>query len=80
MTATQSETKYYLVGRVPVAMTIREDGVYIRAFNPLLGGYVADARYYSAIKFGENGDVRPITEEQFKAQARELADEFGVSA
>jgi len=67
-----SETKYYLVGRVPVKMQERPDGVALVAFNPLLGGFVADARYYSAIKWNEDGRVQEIDEAQFEREVERL--------
>ncbi len=70
----QGEVKYYLVGRVPVKMQQRPDGVALVAFNPLLGGFVADARYYSTIKRHEHDDdgVRQIDEAEFERQVEVL--------
>jgi len=67
-----NETKYYLVGRVPVKMQERPDGVALVAFNPLLGGFVADVRYYSAIKWNEDGRVQEIDEGQFEREVERL--------
>lgn len=71
---------YYLVGRVPVKMQERPDGVELVAFNPLLGGYVSDARYYSTIKRhdGDEDGVYRIDEAEFERRVEQLRDEFRV--
>lgn len=69
-----SEVQYFLVGRVPVKLQERSDGVVLLAFNPLLGGFVSDARYYSTIKRhqGDDDGVEKITEAEFEARVHEL--------
>ncbi|WP_019009570.1 hypothetical protein [Deinococcus aquatilis] len=71
---TPSSVRYYMVGRVPVKMQERLDGVVLRAYNPVLGGFVSDSRYYITIKRHErDGDgVRRIDENEYKRQVAEL--------
>ena len=76
MIVLDAPVKYYLVGRVPVRMQERPDGVSLVAFNPLLGGFVSTARYYSAIK---DDEAREIDEAEFDRQVEVLkGSEFYV--
>ena len=78
MTILDSPVRYFLVGRVPVRMQERPDGVSLVAFNPLLGGFVSTARYYSAIK---DEDAREIDQAEFDRQVEVLkGSEFYVPA
>lgn len=78
MTILDNPVRYFLVGRVPVRMQERSDGVSLVAFNPLLGGFVSTARYYSAIK---DEDAREIDEAEFDRQVEILkGSEFYVPA
>ncbi|MFC6619680.1 hypothetical protein [Deinococcus radiophilus] len=72
--AQETEVRYYLVGRVPVKLQERPDGVALVAYNPLLGGFVSDARYYSAIKRheGDEDGIERIDEDRFTAQVAAL--------
>ena len=64
---------YYLLGQVPVKMEERPgEGVSLVAFDPLQGGYVADARYYSAVKREDRGPVVQISAEEFGRQVEAL--------
>lgn len=64
---------YYLVGKVPVKMELVEGGgVRLVAYNPLLGGFVVDPAYYSAVIFGDLGRVREIDEDEYKCQVDTL--------
>ena len=66
-------TRYYLVGRVPVAYERREDGsVVLRAFNPLTRAFVTDARYYSEIERDDTGRVRELTPAEYEATVEAL--------
>ena len=69
----QPVVKYYLLGQVPVKLEERPgEGAALVAFDPLRGGYVADARYYSAIKREDRGAVREITAQEFEQQVQRL--------
>jgi hypothetical protein len=71
--------RYYLVGRVPVRLEERPGGgLTVMAFNPLLGGYVSDARYYNTIlrHEGDEDGVYPIDAAEFTRRIEELRQEF----
>lgn len=73
--------RFYLVGRVPVRLEEREGGgVDVLAFNPLLGGFVQDARYYGAVQFEDMGRVREIDEANFGTAVQALQREYGQTA
>ena len=72
--------KFYLVGKVPVRIEERVEGVDVLAFNPLLGGYVHDARYYGAVLFEDMGRVRESDQAGFDAAVRELQQQYNVPA
>ncbi|GGR25175.1 hypothetical protein [Deinococcus ruber] len=68
--------KYYLLGQVPVKLEERPgEGAALVAFDPLRGGYVADARYYSAIKREDREPVREISAAEFEQQVERLKQE-----
>jgi len=63
------QVRYYLLGGVPVKLEEQPgEGVSLVAFDPLRGGFVADGRYYSAIKRKDRESVREITAEEFELQ------------
>ncbi|ULH16667.1 hypothetical protein MF271_08870 [Deinococcus sp. KNUC1210] len=65
--------RYYLLGQVPVKLEERPgEGAALVAFDPLRGGYVADARYYSAIKREDREPVREISAAEFERQVERL--------
>ncbi|MGY2896987.1 hypothetical protein [Deinococcus sp. UYEF24] len=67
------EVRYYLLGGVPVKLEEQPgEGVSLVAFDPLRGGFVADARYYSAIKREDRESVVQITAEEFGRQVETL--------
>lgn len=74
------EIRFYLVGRVPVKIQERVGGVDVMAFNPLLGGFVKDARYYGAVEFEDMGRVREIDEADFNDFVQSLRREYGQPA
>ncbi|RJF76176.1 hypothetical protein D3875_00230 [Deinococcus cavernae] len=77
----QPQTQFYLVGKVPVEWTEESDGsVTVRAFNPLLGGFVTDARYYGAVQFEDMGRVQRIDRAAFEQAVRELQAAYSVPA
>lgn len=77
----QTQVKFYLVGRVPVRLEeLASGGVDVLAFNPLLGGYVHDARYYSAVLFEDMGRVREIDGASFETAVQALQQEFEQTA
>ena len=64
---------YHLLGQVPVKMEERPgEGVSLVAYDPLRGGFVADASYYSAIKRQDRGPVVQITAAAFARQVKLL--------
>ena len=71
---------FYLVGRVPVQITQRSGGVDVLAFNPLLGGFVNDARYYGAVLFEDMGRVQDTDQAGFDAAVQELQRQYNVPA
>jgi len=67
------QVRYYLLGGVPVKLEEQPgEGVSLVAFDPLRGGFVADARYYSAIKREDRESVVQITAEEFGRQVKLL--------
>ena len=67
------QVRYYLLGGVPVKLEEHPgEGVSLVAFDPLRGGFVADARYYSAIKREDRESVVQITAEEFGRQVELL--------
>lgn len=74
-------TKYYLVGKVPVEIAERVDGsVAVRAFNPLMGGFVTDARYYGAVQFEDMGRVQETDQRGFEDAVQNLQQAYSVPA
>ena len=66
-------TKYYMVGKVPVALERREDGtVLLRAFSPSARTFTSDARYYSEIQRNDSGRVREIPQAEYQAKVAVL--------
>ena len=66
-------TRYYLLGQVPVKLEEGPgEGAALVAYDPTRGGYVADARYYSAIKREDREPVREIGAEEFGRQVKLL--------
>lgn len=70
--------KYYLVGAVPVQMDVDEDGVWLVAFNPIVGGYISDPRYYRMISFNRAGNVTEIDYINYQNAILSLSSEYGV--
>ncbi|MFC4454496.1 hypothetical protein [Deinococcus sonorensis] len=65
--------RHYLLGEVPVKLEQAPgQGVALVAFDPLRGGFMADARYYTAIKRGDRDTVREISAEEFARQVARL--------
>ncbi len=74
----QPVTRYYLLGQIPVRLEEGPgEGAALVAFDPTRGGYVADARYYSAIKREDREPVREITAERFREQVERLRRQDG---
>lgn len=71
---------FYLVGKVPVRIEERPEGVDVLAFNPLLGGFVHDARYYGAVLFEDMGRVQESDQAGFDAAVQVLQQLYNVSA
>ena len=64
---------YHLLGQVPVKMEDRPgEGIALVAYDPLRGGFVADASHYSAIKRQDRGTVVQITAAAFAQQVELL--------
>lgn len=77
------DRQYYLVGRVPVRLEeLAGGGVAVMAFNPLLGGFVSDMRYYSTIirhkgeGDGDGDGVHRISETKFAEQIELLKSRY----
>lgn len=79
-TKTTYGVKFYLVGKVPVRIEERVDGADVLAFNPLLGGFVHDARYYGAVLFEDMGRVQESDQAGFDAAVQELQQFYNVPA
>lgn len=71
---------FYLVGKVPVRIEERAEGVDVLAFNPLLGGFVKDARYYGAVLFEDMGRVQDTDQAGFDAAVQDLQRQYNVPA
>ncbi|WP_407571601.1 hypothetical protein [Deinococcus altitudinis] len=73
-------TRYYLLGQVPVKLEEGPgEGAALVAYDPSRGGFVADARYYSAIKREDREPVREISAEEFRLQIERLSRQEGES-
>ena len=72
-------TRYYLLGRVPVKLEEGPgEGAALVAYDPTRGGYVADARYYSAIRREDREPVREISADEFARQVNRLRLDEGT--
>lgn len=71
--------KYYLVGDVPVQVDIDEDGVWLVAFNPVMGGYIADPQYYRMLKFNRGDNVIEVSYIEYQRQILYLSEKYSVA-
>ena len=70
--------KFYLVGKVPVRIEERAEGADVLAFNPLLGGFVNDTRYYGAVLFEDMGRVQETDQAGFDEAVQVLQQLYNV--